>query len=92
MCWKIRYTSRSDTADIMPGRWRPSITAGQRHVQHSGTPQVIFFHLLADPTTEFSDLGPDFYQRRIDRARRATHLLRQLHALGYQVQLTDAAA
>jgi hypothetical protein len=32
------------------------------------------------------------YQRRIDRARRATHLLRQLHALGYQVQLTDAAA
>ena len=41
---------------------------------------------------EFSDLGSDFYQRRIDRARRATHLLRQLHALGYQVQLTDAAA
>ena len=53
---------------------------------------VIFFHLLAEPTTEFSDLGPDYYQRRIDRARRATHLLRQLHALGYQVQLTDAAA
>jgi transposase len=53
---------------------------------------VIFFHLLADPTAEFSDLGSDFYQRRIDRARRATHLLRQLHALGYQVQLTDAAA
>jgi transposase len=53
---------------------------------------VIFFHLLADPTAEFSDLGPDFYQRRIDRARRATHLLRQLHALGYQVQLTDDAA
>src|SRR3954452_751475 len=53
---------------------------------------VIFFHLLADPTAEFSDLGSDFYQRRIDRARRATHLLRQLHALGYQVQLTEAAA
>ena len=27
---------------------------------------VVFFHLLADPTTEFTDL----YQRRIDRARR----------------------
>ena len=26
------------------------------------------------------------------RARRTTHLLRQLHALGYQVQLTDTAA
>jgi transposase len=53
---------------------------------------VIFFHLLADPTAEFSDLGSDFYQRRIDRARRATHLLCQLRALGYLVQLTDAAA
>ena len=53
---------------------------------------VIFFHLLADPSTDFDDLGSDFYQRRIDRARRATHLLRQLHALGYQVQLTDTAA
>lgn len=38
------------------------------------------------------DLGPDFYQRRIDRARRTTHLLRQLHALGYEVQLTEPAA
>ena len=36
--------------------------------------------------------GVDFYSRRIDRARRTTHLLRQLHALGYQVQLTDTAA
>ena len=53
---------------------------------------VIFFHLLADPTAEFIDLGSDFYAKRLDRARRTTHLLRQLHALGYQVQLTDAAA
>ena len=53
---------------------------------------VIFFHLLADPTAEFTDLGSDFYAKRLDRARRTTHLLRQLHALGYQVQLTDTAA
>jgi transposase len=53
---------------------------------------VIFFHLLADPTAEFTDLGTDFYAKRIDRSRRTTHLLRQLHALGYQVQLTDTAA
>ena len=33
---------------------------------------VIIFHLLADPTAEFTDLGSDFYQRRIDRARRTT--------------------
>jgi len=53
---------------------------------------VIFFHLLADPTAEFTDLGSDFFAKRIDRARRTTHLLRQLHALGYQVQLTETAA
>ena len=53
---------------------------------------VVFFHLLNDPTAEFTDLGADFYQRRIDRARRTTHLLRQLHALGYEVQLTEPAA
>jgi len=52
---------------------------------------VIFFHLLADPTAQFTDLGSDFYQRRIDRARRASHLIRQLNALGYQVQITQAA-
>jgi DDE family transposase len=28
-------------AEIMPGYWRSSITAGRRHVQHSGTPQAI---------------------------------------------------
>ena len=53
---------------------------------------VVIFHLLADPTAEFTDLGSDFYTRRIDRARRANHLMRQLHALGYDVQLTEAAA
>ena len=52
---------------------------------------VIFFHLLADPTADFTDLGADFYAKRIDRARRTTHLLRQLHALGYDVQLTETA-
>jgi hypothetical protein len=40
MCWKIRYNSRNDTAEIMPGRCRSSIATGQRHVQHSGAPQV----------------------------------------------------
>jgi transposase len=53
---------------------------------------VIFFQLLADPTAEFTDLGSDFYAKRIDRARRTTHLLRQLHALGYTVQLTETPA
>jgi transposase len=51
---------------------------------------IIIFHLLADPTTEFTDLGPDYYTRRIDLARRTHHLTRQLQALGYHVELTPA--
>jgi transposase len=51
---------------------------------------IIIFHLLADPTTEFTDLGPDYYSRRIDLARRTHHLTRQLQALGYNVELTPA--
>jgi len=27
-------------AAILPNHWRPPITAGQRHVLHSGTPQA----------------------------------------------------
>ena len=53
---------------------------------------IIIFHLLADPTAEFTDLGPDFYTRRINLARRTDHLTRQLRALGYNVQLTPADA
>ncbi|MGH3613800.1 MAG: hypothetical protein ACRDRK_14650 [Pseudonocardia sp.] len=53
---------------------------------------VIIFHLLADPTAEFTDLGPDFHIRSLDRARRTNHLTRQLQALGYHVQLTPTEA
>ena len=49
---------------------------------------IIIFHLLADPTAEFTDLGPDYYTRRIDLARRTHHLTCQLQALGYNVELT----
>ena len=51
---------------------------------------IIIFHLLANPTAEFTDLGPDYYTRRIDLARRTNHLTRQLQALGYNVELTRA--
>jgi transposase len=53
---------------------------------------VIIFQLLADPTATFTDLGPDHYTRRLNRARRTTQLTRQLQALGYQVQLTETEA
>ena len=52
---------------------------------------VIVWHLLADPSARFADLGPDFYDKRIDKDRRTRNLVRQLNALGLQVTLNPAA-
>jgi transposase len=52
---------------------------------------VIVWHLLADPTVRFHDLGPGFYHTRIDTERRKRNHIRQLEALGYKVTLQPAA-
>jgi transposase len=52
---------------------------------------VIVWHLLADPTTRFTDLGADFYDNRINKDRRTRNLVNQLQALGHHVTLTPAA-
>jgi transposase len=52
---------------------------------------VIVWHLLADPTARFVDLGSDFYERRVNKDRRTRDLVRQLQALGHQVTLSHAA-
>ncbi|MET0416088.1 MAG: IS110 family transposase [Actinoplanes sp.] len=53
---------------------------------------TIIWHLLTDPTTTYHDLGPDYYQTRIDKDRRQRHLVQQLEALGLHVTLTQTAA
>lgn len=53
---------------------------------------VIVWHLLADPTTRYRDLGPDFFDNRIRPERRRQNHIRQLEALGYKVTLEPAAA
>jgi len=52
---------------------------------------VIVWHLLADPTARFVDLGADFYDQRIDKGKKARNHIRQLEALGFTVTLTPAA-
>ena len=52
---------------------------------------VIVWHLLADPNARYVDLGPDFYERRVNKDRRTRDLVRQLTALGHQVTLSPAA-
>ncbi|GAA2231483.1 IS110 family transposase [Kitasatospora cystarginea] len=52
---------------------------------------VIVWHLINNPDTQYTDLGPDYHQRLIDPTRRTRDLVRQLAALGHQVTLTPAA-
>jgi transposase len=52
---------------------------------------IIVWHLLSDPTARFHDLGPSFYDTRIDAERKKRNHLRQLEALGYRVTLQPAA-
>jgi hypothetical protein len=52
---------------------------------------VIVWHLLADPTARYRDLGPDYHANRIDTARKARNHIRQLEALGFTVTLAPAA-
>jgi hypothetical protein len=52
---------------------------------------VIIWHLLADPTARFHDLGTDYYTNRINTERKTRNLVHQLQALGHHVTLNPAA-
>src|SRR5215207_485144 len=52
---------------------------------------VIIWHLLADPTARFCDLGAGFYHTRVNADRAKRNYVRQLEALGYKVTLQPAA-
>ena len=51
---------------------------------------VVDWHLLADPTVRFHDLGSQYYNQRIDKEKRTRNHIRQLQALGFTVTLTAA--
>jgi transposase len=52
---------------------------------------VIVWNLLADPGSQYHDLGADHYVRRIDTQRRVRNHIAQLAALGYRVTVEPAA-
>jgi transposase len=52
---------------------------------------IIVWHLLADPTARFHDLGAGFYDTRVNAERTKRNHVRQLEALGYKVTLEPAA-
>jgi transposase len=53
---------------------------------------VIIWHLLASPEARYTDLGPDWHERKDDRDRKIRAHLRQLQALGLDVTITPATA
>lgn len=50
------------------------------------------WHLIANPGTHYTDLGPDHYQTHANRARKTRNLIKQLEALGHTVNLTPTDA
>jgi transposase len=52
---------------------------------------VITWHLLSDPEARYTDLGPGFFDQRINAERRKRTHIHQLEALGYKVTLEPAA-
>ena len=52
---------------------------------------VITWHLLHDENTEFHDLGPDYYDSRVNLNRKMRNHVRELQNLGYRVTLEPAA-
>jgi len=52
---------------------------------------VIVWHLLADPTARYRDLGAGYYASRIDKDKKARNHIRQLEALGFTVTLAPVA-
>jgi transposase len=53
---------------------------------------VIIWHLLSDRSARYTDLGPGYYERRLDKHKKTRNHIRQLEALGYTVTITPAAA
>jgi transposase len=49
---------------------------------------VIIWHLLKDPAARYTDLGPGYYQARLDTDRRLRNHIRQIQALGFAVTVT----
>jgi transposase len=53
---------------------------------------VVVWHLLADPTARFQDLGSDYHTKIGNTAARRRNYIHQLEALGYTVTLTPPEA
>jgi len=52
---------------------------------------MIVWELLSDEEKRFVDLGPGYYDARVNRNRSTRNHVRELQTLGYKVTLEPAA-
>jgi transposase len=72
--------------------WRLAGRIGQRKAAVAVAHSIIvaIWHILRDDT-DFADLGPDYFVRRLDPERTQRRLVRQLEALGLTITVEPAA-
>jgi transposase len=87
--------------EVVAGLSRTNTFLGERYrrlARHRGKKRAIVavgnsvltivWHLLSDPNARYHDLGPGYYESRINKQRRQRDLIRQLeHLTGHKVNL-----
>ncbi|MEO7130521.1 MAG: transposase [Dermatophilaceae bacterium] len=98
-----KYLARSlGQAAVMAGHSDTVLGARYRRIaRRRGKPRAIvavgrsilvaIWHILSTPGATFIDLGPDYYDSRINPERKTRNHVRELQALGYKVTLEPAA-
>ena len=85
----VAAASRTNT--FLAERYRRLINhrgKGRAIVAIGNSVLTIVWHLLSDPAARYHDLGPDFYESRINQQRHQRHLIHQLERLtGHKVIL-----
>jgi transposase len=83
---------RTDTFLGERDRHIPRRRGGKKAIVATGRSMlVIIWHLLSDSDARYADLGPGFYDTRINPERRRRNHVRQLEALSYKVTLEPAS-
>jgi transposase len=87
-------TGASHTVTFLGERyWRIARRRGNARAQVAVARSilVIIWHLLADPTARYTDLGSGYYQARTDKDKKVRNHIRQIEALlGHPITITTA--
>lgn len=86
--------SAGKTQSFLGARYRKlahRIGTSKANVAVGRSTLTIIWHLLSDPSARYTDLGPDWYDRRMNGNRQRNNHIRGLQALGYRVTIEPVA-